>query len=310
MFVPRAKRHLWEEARELRREGWSLREVARWLDVALSSVSVWTRGVVSSPAPRSPAPSVVVGPEQEEAPRWCSRCASHRPATDFNRFAGGRQWWCRACFKRYYAEGRARHRSRNNALKAQRVMEAQQLVFDHLSGRACVDCGEPDPVVLEFDHVGPKRCEVSTLVRRGVRPAVLRLELERCDIVCASCHRRRTAFRAGWRRLDLDRPRRPWRSKAQERNVRYVVAALAASGCTDCGESDPCVLEHDHVGEKTQGVMQLARREVGLARLAAEMARCEVRCVNCHRRRTSVAGSHFRAQASVPPARVELALRD
>jgi hypothetical protein len=176
MFVPRAKRHLWEEARELRREGWSLREVARWLDVALSSVSVWTRGVVSSPAPRSPAPSVVVGPEQEEAPRWCSRCASHRPATDFNRFAGGRQGWCRACFKRYYAEGRARHRSRNNALKAQRVMEAQQLVFDHLSGRACVDCGEPDPVVLEFDHVGPKRCEVSTLVRRGVRPAVLRLD--------------------------------------------------------------------------------------------------------------------------------------
>jgi hypothetical protein len=307
MFVPAAKRHLWEEARDLRREGWSLRAIARWLDVALSSASVWTRGVVAS-SPPSPSDAAVVSHSPEEPPRWCSRCASYRPATEFNRFAGGRQWWCRDCFKRYYAEGRARHRSRNNALKAQRVKEAQRLVLDHLRGRACADCGEPDLIVLEFDHVGEKRCEISTLVRRGVRAGVLWLELERCDIVCANCHRRRTASRAGWRRLDLDRPVRPWRSKAQERNVRYVVAALAASGCTDCGERDPCVLEFDHVGEKTHGVMQLARREVGLARLDAEIARCEVRCVNCHRRRTATAASHFRALASVPPARVELAL--
>jgi hypothetical protein len=188
-------------------------------------------------------------------------------------------------------------------------------------GGAAVGLRPPErPRVRRLRRAGPRGLGVRPRRSEAVRGLDARSSrratggppagLERCDIVCASCHRRRTAFRAGWRRLDIDRPRRPWRSKAQERNVRYVVAALAASGCTDCGESDPCVLEHDHVGEKTQGVMQLARREVGLARLAAEMARCEVRCVNCHRRRTSVAGSHFRAQASVPPARVELALRD
>ena len=62
---------------------------------------------------------------------------------------------------------------------------------------------------------------------------------------------------------------------------------LTASGCVDCGELDVCVLEFDHVGEKTGTVMQLARQEVGLARLSAEIQRCEVRCVNCHRRRTA-----------------------
>ena len=134
----------------------------------------------------------------------------------------------------------------------------------------------------------------------------------RSSIVAISCartaNRRRTASRVGWRRLDLDRPVRPWRSKSQERNVRHVVDALVASGCVDCGERDPCVLEFDHVGEKTTGVMQLARREVSVARLDAEIARCEVRCVNCHRRRTSVAGGHYRARTAIPPGRVELPL--
>ena len=308
MFVPAAKRHLWEEARELRRAGWSLREISRRLDVALSSASVWTRDVVT---PRRATPRGrpdEARPSAEEPPRWCSRCASYRPATDFNRFAAGRQWWCRGCFKRYYSEGRARHRNRNNALKTQRVQEAQRLVYEHLRGRSCADCEEHDPIVLEFDHVETKRAEVSVLVRRGLRAAALRAELDRCHIVCANCHRRRTASRVGWRRLDLDRPVRPWRSKSQERNVRHVVDALVASGCVDCGERDPCVLEFDHVGEKTTGVMQLARREVSVARLDAEIARCEVRCVNCHRRRTSVAGGHYRARTAIPPGRVELPL--
>jgi hypothetical protein len=278
------------------------------LDVALSSVSVWTRDVLTPPRAVPREDPDIAGPSPEERPRWCSRCARYRPATDFNRFAAGRQWWCRACFKRYYSESRARHRSRNNALKTQRVQEAQRLVLEHLRDRSCADCEEHDPIVLEFDHVGEKRAEVSVLVRRGVRASALRLELDRCDVVCANCHRRRTALRAGWRRFDLERPVRPWRSRSQERNVRHVVAALAAVGCLDCGERDPCVLEFDHIGEKTGGVMQLARREVSVAMLDAEMARCEVRCVNCHRRRTSVAGGHFRARTAIPPGRVELPL--
>jgi hypothetical protein len=88
--------------------------------------------------------------------------------------------------------------------------------------------------------------------------------------------------------------------------------ALAASGCVDCGEADVCVLDFDHVGEKTATVTHLVRREVGLQRLRDEIARCEVRCANCHRRRTAVTSAHYRArtETGIPPARVELALPD
>ena len=68
----------------------------------------------------------------------------------------------------------------------------------------------------------------------------------------------------------------------------------------DCGELDLCVLDFDHIGVKTASVMQLARREVGLARLSAEIEMCEIRCVNCHRRRTAREIGGFRAQAEYP----------
>jgi hypothetical protein len=219
------------------------------------------------------------------------------------------RWWCRDCFKRYYEELRAHHRRRNNALKARRVAEAQAFVLAYLRARPCVDCGERDPVVLEFDHLGAKRSEISTLVRRGVRHAVLGAEIAGCDVVCASCHRRRTARRGRWRRLDAEREGGSWRSKAHERNVRFAVSVLAEVGCVDCGEADVCVLDFDHTGVKTRGVLELARREVSLQRLLDEIARCLVRWANCHRRRTARAAGHYRAAAGIPPARVELALR-
>ena len=154
-------------------------------------------------------------------------------------------------------------------------------------------------MILEFDHLGPKRAEISTLVSRGVIESVLVAEMAQCDTVCANCHRRRTALRQGWWRLDRRREG-AWRSKHQARNFLFAMDVLTASGCVDCGELDVCVLEFDHVGVKTGSVMQLARREVGLARLSAEIQRCEVRCVNCHRRRTAREAGAFRARAEYP----------
>jgi hypothetical protein len=285
-----------------------LRRIARCLDASLSSVSVWTRRVQ-----RPEAVDPIAGSEESvplpEALRWCSRCESLLPVHDFNRLRDGRQAWCRACFGRYYEENRAQHRRRNDALRARRIAEAQAFVLDHLYANPCLDCGESDPIVLEFDHVGEKRSEVSTLVRRGVRLAALAGELAACEVVCANCHRRRTARRAGWRRVDDERSARPWRTKEHERNVRWASAILEASGCRDCGETDVRVLEFDHVGAKAGGVMRLARGGASLRRLAQEIEQCDVRCVNCHRRRTAIASASYRAR-EVPPARVELALPD
>jgi hypothetical protein len=64
--------------------------------------------------------------------------------------------------------------------------------------------------------------------------------------------------------------------------------AFARWGVHFAGESDPVVLEFDHVrGRKRAPLERLV--SVGCSReaLLAELDKCVVRCANCHRRRTA-----------------------
>ena len=60
----------------------------------------------------------------------------------------------------------------------------------------CVDCGERDPVVLEFDHLRDKRLAISSQLHGRNWQTILD-EIEKCEVLCANCHRRRTARRRG-----------------------------------------------------------------------------------------------------------------
>jgi hypothetical protein len=66
----------------------------------------------------------------------------------------------------------------------------------------------------------------------------------------------------------------------------YVYRYLLSNPCVDCGENDPVVLEFDHVGRKSYGINRLITNNCSLDRLVAEIAQCQMRCANCHRRKT------------------------
>lgn len=75
----------------------------------------------------------------------------------------------------------------------------RQYVWDYYKTHACIDCGEDDPIVLEFDHVrGEKTAGVSQLVHACRSIKVIDAEIAKCDVVCSNCHRRRTAASQGW----------------------------------------------------------------------------------------------------------------
>lgn len=79
------------------------------------------------------------------------------------------------------------------AQKRHRV-RVQEKLFLFLSDKKCIDCGESDPVVLEFDHVVPndKFKSISTMRSGHYSWDSVSAEIKKCEIRCANCHRRRT----------------------------------------------------------------------------------------------------------------------
>jgi hypothetical protein len=128
----------------------------------------------------------------------CSTCRELKPLEEFNRRTtapDGRQWNCRACNARWHVENKQRHNQLIHERTARIRMEHAQFLLDYLRDHPCVDCGEADPVVLEFDHLGDKTRAVSAMAGWSMDAVIA--EIAKCEVVCANCHRRRTAMRAG-----------------------------------------------------------------------------------------------------------------
>ena len=84
--------------------------------------------------------------------------------------------------------------------------------------------------------------------------------------------------------------------KARKRNdeirvtlVNYLREYFLKNPCIDCRESDITVLEFDHTGKvpKFKAVSSMIRSGYPLEKIQKEIKKCEVRCANCHRRRTA-----------------------
>lgn len=77
-------------------------------------------------------------------------------------------------------------------------------------------------------------------------------------------------------------------SKAARVRIRtYINDHLKANPCADCGETDIVVLEFDHINDdKDFSISDAARAGYGINKVKAEIAKCEVRCANCHRKKT------------------------
>lgn len=71
----------------------------------------------------------------------------------------------------------------------------RQYANDYLRQHPCMDCGEADPTVLDFDHRDgmQKLSSISRIIFDGMSMARLIAEIAKCDIRCANCHRRRHA---------------------------------------------------------------------------------------------------------------------
>ena len=312
-------------------------------------------------------------------------CHHEKPEADFafrSIATGVRQDHCRVCHAAYrrqhYLNNREAYIKREVARMKGYREQNRVLLVEYLRSHPCVDCGEANPVVLDFDHVDPatKRLEVVKLAAHKPWHQVV-AEIEKCEVRCACCHRRRTAKQFGWRRarpistsgpipVEVSFPtsaaalgvavgsrtcvtcritqpmeefalknaatdlrstkckacqrlyarghysdnRQSYLDKARLRRARerdrfdiYLRMYFLAHPCVDCGDRDPLVLEFDHrdPGTKTATVNVLVRAQNWVGMLS-EIAKCDVRCANCHRRRTAQQFSWSRLTLQVQEA--------
>jgi 5-methylcytosine-specific restriction endonuclease McrA len=223
---------------------------------------------------------------------------------------GIRQHLCRVCSRAasrmYYLRNPAPYKARAKAGRKQTRARIRLKLHEFLSSTQCLDCGIRDLAVLEFDHRDPlqKEVEIAELIRHVWSWARILAEITKCDVVCANCHRKRTARYFGWRKLlgleELTLPALPKRGTPdyerikgtrsrlarRHRNRMYLYNYLREHPCGLCGEADPVVLDFDHLRDKRREVTILAILS-GRANLVAEIAKCRVLCANCHRRQTA-----------------------
>lgn len=290
--------------------------------------------------------------------RACTRCGELKPLDAFPPVRRGEeklQTWCRECFaaygREYYRKNRDAQKARLLRNTAARRADNQRRMIEYLRAHPCVDCGERDIVVLQFDHLASKERDVSSMLSGSWTWPAIEKEIAKCEVRCANCHRLATLSRYRTKGTAPGHPTRrpeqlllsdanarmcrvckafkplssfPYRSreigtrqticlacqreyarawylrrapdarrvagygnKTRDDLIARVDGYLAVHPCVDCGEANPVLLDFDHQRDKISAVASMVRRTASWNEIAAEIAKCEIRCANCHARKTA-----------------------
>lgn len=134
----------------------------------------------------------------------CNKCKQDKPPEEFHLRAAASsrkaQSWCKECRRSY---DRQYHKQRYASGKKTRQFVAnrernRRFVWEYLCANPCVECGESDPVVLEFNHLRDKETDVSLAISGAWSLKRLANEIAKCEVLCANCHRRKTAEQFGY----------------------------------------------------------------------------------------------------------------
>ncbi len=134
----------------------------------------------------------------------CTKCRKNKPISEFNfkiKSKDIRSSHCRVCSQKYVREHYKNNRSYylEKAKKRNRIvwLKVRKTLWEYLLIHPCVDCGQKDPIVLEFDHLRDKRKNISSLTNEASLEKTFE-EINKCEVRCANCHRRKTALEQGW----------------------------------------------------------------------------------------------------------------
>jgi len=140
---------------------------------------------------------VVAGEVKLPERKSCLECGEEKSITEFRSANTARAYTKPRCLECDKSERSRRYKANPSQYvenNKRNYAKLKAIVQGVKTGRACADCGEVfPPYVLDFDHRDPstKLAKVSALVFSGSKELLL-AEIEKCDLVCSNCHRKRT----------------------------------------------------------------------------------------------------------------------
>jgi hypothetical protein len=125
-----------------------------------------------------------------EITKICRICKCEKNITEFPlRNKISRRHNCKKCHNKIY-----NNRSRDKGYTKEYRNKTKFFVYEYLTKHPCVDCGESNPVCLEFDHIKyVKKSNISVMIINRSSIKQLEKEIEKCEVRCANCHRKKTA---------------------------------------------------------------------------------------------------------------------
>jgi exopolysaccharide biosynthesis predicted pyruvyltransferase EpsI len=132
--------------------------------------------------------------------KYCGSCKENLLISEFNKNPSkkdGLQTNCKSCQNKrqreWYENNKEKHKRNIKEYKKIVRNEIHSKIISYLSKHPCVMCNESDIVVLEFDHLKDKKFEIAKMISNCTNWDSILLEIEKCQILCANCHRRKTS---------------------------------------------------------------------------------------------------------------------
>ena len=98
-----------------------------------------------------------------------------------------------AAAKRHYEANKEKIKARSKKRNKESRKRNKEYIRFIKSLHECIDCGEDNPVLLEFDHVrGEKRGNISDMANQAYCIDTIQKEIEKCEVRCSNCHRQVT----------------------------------------------------------------------------------------------------------------------
>lgn len=137
----------------------------------------------------------------------CTKCKEDKSLDEFNKNKtrkDGLQNICKNCSqeksRNYYQNNVEVQRKIIKTQNKRRKQECRDNINEYLKKNPCIDCGNNNLVVLEFDHKDreQKYKSISQMMASGYSWLKVKKEIDKCEVRCANCHRIKTAKQLGY----------------------------------------------------------------------------------------------------------------